>query len=149
MPPRRSPTADAARAPIYRARERTGASGALSRRSIGHRSIGTPYGARPSAPVPDQSASERRRSVPCAAMLDLSTLEAPATPGGATGLQIMLLGDILASLGLLSDGADALASGSIGAWLRQRRSVTTSRRRIGAAVDATLGIGTALAGERR
>lgn len=61
----------------------------------------------------------------------------------------MLYGGILASLGLLSDGADALASGSIGAWLRQRRSVATTRRRVSAAVYGTLGIGTALAGERR
>lgn len=81
MPPSRSPTTDAARAPIYRARERTGASGALSRRSIGHRSFGRPHGARPRASVSDLSASERRRSVPCASMLDLSALEALTTPG--------------------------------------------------------------------
>jgi threonine/homoserine/homoserine lactone efflux protein len=68
---------------------------------------------------------------------------------GAAGLQILLLGGILASLGLLSDGTYALASGSIGSWLRRRRSIAAVQRRISAAIYAMLGIGTALVGERR
>jgi threonine/homoserine/homoserine lactone efflux protein len=68
---------------------------------------------------------------------------------GAAGLQILLLGGMLASLGLLSDGAYALASGSIGSWLRRRRSVAAIQRRVSAAVYAALGVGTALVGERR
>lgn len=68
---------------------------------------------------------------------------------GAAGLQILLLGGILASLGLLSDGTYALASGSIGSWLRRRRSIAGIQRRVSAAIYAALGIGTALVGERR
>jgi threonine/homoserine/homoserine lactone efflux protein len=68
---------------------------------------------------------------------------------GAAGLQILLLGGILASLGLLSDGAYALASGSIGSWLRRRRSISGVQRRVSGAIYAALGIGTALVGERR
>ena len=67
---------------------------------------------------------------------------------GSAAVQILVLGGVLASLGLLSDGAYALASGSIGAWLRRRRSVAAAQRRISAVVYAVLGIGTALAGQR-
>jgi threonine/homoserine/homoserine lactone efflux protein len=68
---------------------------------------------------------------------------------GAPGVQILLLGGVLASLGLLSDGTYALASGSIGSWLQRRRSVAGVQRRASAAIYAALGIGTALLGERR
>jgi threonine/homoserine/homoserine lactone efflux protein len=68
---------------------------------------------------------------------------------GAAGVQILLFGGMLASLGLLSDGAYALASGSIGSWLRRRRSIAGIQRRVSAAIYAMLGIGTALVGERR
>jgi len=67
---------------------------------------------------------------------------------GSAAVQILVLGGVLASLGLLSDGAYALASGSIGAWLRRRRSVAAAQRRISAIVYAILGVGTALAGQR-
>jgi threonine/homoserine/homoserine lactone efflux protein len=68
---------------------------------------------------------------------------------GAPGLQILVLGATLACLGLVSDGAYALASGSIGGWLRRRRSMAAVQRRVSAAIYAALGIGTALIGERR
>lgn len=67
---------------------------------------------------------------------------------GSPAVQILVLGGVLASLGLLSDGAYALASGSIGGWLRRRRSMAVAQRRISAVVYAVLGIGTALAGQR-
>ncbi|MDQ2673508.1 MAG: LysE family translocator [Chloroflexota bacterium] len=67
---------------------------------------------------------------------------------GAAAVQILVLGGMLASLGLLSDGAYALASGSIGSWLRRRRSIASIQRRVSAAIYAILGIGTALAGQR-
>lgn len=68
---------------------------------------------------------------------------------GSAGAQILLLGVVLASLGLVSDGTYALASGSIGSWLRRRRSIAGIQRRVSAAIYAALGIGTALIGERR
>ena len=68
---------------------------------------------------------------------------------GAAGIQILALGVTLASLGLVSDGTYALASGSIGSWLRRRRSIAGIQRRVSAAIYAMLGIGTALVGERR
>jgi threonine/homoserine/homoserine lactone efflux protein len=67
---------------------------------------------------------------------------------GPAGVQILLLGAVLATLGLLSDGTYALASGSIGSWLRRRRSIAGVQRRVSATIYAILGIGTALAGQR-
>lgn len=67
---------------------------------------------------------------------------------GPAATQILMLGGVLASLGLVSDGAYALASGSLGGWLRRRRSTSSAPRRASAAIYAALGIGTALAGQR-
>lgn len=67
---------------------------------------------------------------------------------GSAGAQIVVLGLVLATLGLLSDGAYALLSGSLGGWLRRRRALGRLRRRVSAAIYAALGIGTALAGQR-
>jgi threonine/homoserine/homoserine lactone efflux protein len=67
---------------------------------------------------------------------------------GSAGAQIVVLGVVLASLGLLSDGAYALASASLGGWLRRRRSLADAQRRLSAAIYALLGVGTALAGNR-
>jgi threonine/homoserine/homoserine lactone efflux protein len=67
---------------------------------------------------------------------------------GAAGIQILVLGGLLASLGLLSDGTYALASGSLGSWLRGRRSIAGMQRRVSATIYALLGIGTALVGQR-
>lgn len=86
---------------------------------------------------------------PKTALFVLALLPQFVDPGrGAAGTQIVVLGFVLASLGLLSDGAYALASGSLGAWLRRRRSVATVQRRASAILYAGLGIGTAFAGER-
>jgi threonine/homoserine/homoserine lactone efflux protein len=68
---------------------------------------------------------------------------------GAAGVQILLFGGMLAGLGLISDGAYALTSGFIGAWLRRKRSMVGVQRRVSAGIYAVLGIGTALVGERR
>jgi len=87
---------------------------------------------------------------PKTALFILALLPQFVDPGrGAAAMQILLLGGILASLGLLSDGTYALASGSIGSWLRRRRSIAGIQRRVSAAIYAALGIGTALVGERR
>lgn len=50
---------------------------------------------------------------------------------------------------LLLFAAYALASGSIGSWLRRRGSIAGIQRRVSATIDAALGIGTARLGERR
>jgi threonine/homoserine/homoserine lactone efflux protein len=67
---------------------------------------------------------------------------------GPAAPQIVIFGLVLAGLGLLSDGAYALASGSLGSWLRRRRSLASAQRRVSAIIFAGLGIGTALAGQR-
>ena len=67
---------------------------------------------------------------------------------GTAGVQILVLGGMLATLGLVSDGTYALASGSIGSWLRRRRSIAAVQRRFSAAIYALLGVGTALAGQK-
>jgi threonine/homoserine/homoserine lactone efflux protein len=68
---------------------------------------------------------------------------------GAAALQIVVLGLTLATLGLASDSAYALASGTIGQWLRRNRSLAPVQRRVSAAIYALLGVGTALVGQRR
>jgi len=67
---------------------------------------------------------------------------------GPAAPQIVVFGLVLATLGLLSDGTYAFASGSLGSWLRRRRSIAGAQRRISALVYAGLGVGTALAGQR-
>ena len=67
---------------------------------------------------------------------------------GPAGPQIVVFGLVLAGLGLVSDGAYALASGSLGSWLRRRRSLASAQRRVSAVIFAGLGVGTALAGQR-
>jgi threonine/homoserine/homoserine lactone efflux protein len=67
---------------------------------------------------------------------------------GPAASQIVVLGLVLAGLGLVTDGTYALASGSLGSWLRTRRSLVGAQRRASAILLACLGVGSALAGQR-
>ena len=68
---------------------------------------------------------------------------------GAVGLQVVLLGSILIFLGTLSDSIYALASGSIGNWLRGNLKFLRAQRYFAGSVYIGLGAATALSGAHR
>jgi threonine/homoserine/homoserine lactone efflux protein len=68
---------------------------------------------------------------------------------GAVVLQIVVLGSILIFLGTLSDSIYALASGSIGNWLRGNLKFLRAQRYFAGSIYIGLGAATALSGEHR
>lgn len=68
---------------------------------------------------------------------------------GAVALQIAILGTILIFLGTLSDTVYALASGSIGNWLRGNLKFVRAQRYFAGSVYIGLGAATALSGAHR
>jgi threonine/homoserine/homoserine lactone efflux protein len=68
---------------------------------------------------------------------------------GAVVLQVVLLGSILIFLGTLSDSIYALASGSIGNWLRGNLKFLRAQRYFAGSVYIGLGAATALSGVHR
>ena len=65
---------------------------------------------------------------------------------GAVGIQVALLGSILIFLGTLSDSIYALASGSIGNWLRGNLKFVRAQRYFAGTVYIGLGAATAFSG---
>ena len=68
---------------------------------------------------------------------------------GAVALQVAILGAILIFLGTLSDTIYALASGSIGNWLRGNLKFVRAQRYFAGSVYIGLGAATALSGAHR
>lgn len=68
---------------------------------------------------------------------------------GKVVLQVVLLGSILISLGTLSDSIYALASGSIGNWVRGNLKFLRAQRYFAGSVYIGLGAATALSGAHR
>jgi threonine/homoserine/homoserine lactone efflux protein len=68
---------------------------------------------------------------------------------GAVVLQVVLLGSILIFLGTMSDSIYALASGSIGNWLRGNLKFLHAQRYFAGSVYIGLGAATALSGAHR
>jgi len=68
---------------------------------------------------------------------------------GAVVLQVVLLGSILIFLGTLSDSVYALASGSIGNWLRENLKFLRAQRYFAGSIYIGLGAATALSGAHR
>jgi threonine/homoserine/homoserine lactone efflux protein len=68
---------------------------------------------------------------------------------GAIVLQVVLLGSILIFLGTLSDSIYALASGSIGNWLRGNLKFRRTQRYFAGSIYIGLGAATALSGAHR
>ncbi|HEY8184879.1 MAG TPA: hypothetical protein VIF64_02355 [Pyrinomonadaceae bacterium] len=64
-------------------------------------------------------------------------------------MQVVLLGAILVFLGTLSDSIYALASGSIGNWLRGNLNFLRAQRYFAGSVYIGLGAATALSGAQR
>ena len=65
---------------------------------------------------------------------------------GHVALQMILLGVVFASLGILSDGTYAIAAGSFGQWLKRHAGVLRAQRYFAGSVFITLGVLTAATG---
>jgi threonine/homoserine/homoserine lactone efflux protein len=63
---------------------------------------------------------------------------------GSAALQMILLGVVFVALGVVSDGAYALAAGSVGAWARRRPLAVRAQRWVSGGVLVGLGVATAL-----
>ncbi|HSS62875.1 MAG TPA: LysE family translocator [Gammaproteobacteria bacterium] len=68
---------------------------------------------------------------------------------GNVALQMILLGVVFALLGILSDGAYAIAAGSFGQWLKSHAGVLRAQRYFAGSVFITLGVLTAATGNGR
>jgi len=64
---------------------------------------------------------------------------------GSASVQILILGVVLVALGVCTDSAYALLSGSLGGWLRRSASFQRRQRRFSGGVYVALGATTALA----
>jgi threonine/homoserine/homoserine lactone efflux protein len=71
----------------------------------------------------------------------------PATPTPA--LQIAFLGLLFVAIAVVSDGAYALAAGTLGGRLRRSRGFVRAERFVSGTVFVGLGVATALAGSKR
>ncbi len=71
----------------------------------------------------------------------------PATPTPA--LQIAFLGLLFVGIAVVSDGAYALAAGTLGGWLRRSRWFVRAERFVSGTVFVGLGVATAFAGSKR
>ena len=68
---------------------------------------------------------------------------------GHVAMQIALLGLIFTALGLVTDGAYALAAGTAGAWLKRSRGYLRVERYVSGALFIGLGLTAAFAGNQR
>jgi threonine/homoserine/homoserine lactone efflux protein len=68
---------------------------------------------------------------------------------GHVALQMILLGVVFASLGILSDGTYAIAAGSFGQWLKSHAGVLRAQRYFAGSVFITLGVLTAATGSSK
>jgi threonine/homoserine/homoserine lactone efflux protein len=68
---------------------------------------------------------------------------------GSVGLQALLLGTILVTMGVLTSGAYALLGGALGNWLRERSVFLLVQRYFAGTVYVGLGLATAFSGYSR
>ena len=66
--------------------------------------------------------------------------------GAPVGLQILFLGTLLVTMGIVTDGIYAVAAGGLGSWLKERPKVITAQRWFAGGVFISLGLATALSG---
>lgn len=66
--------------------------------------------------------------------------------GVSVGLQILFLGTLLVTMGIVTDGLYAVAAGTIGGRLKQRPRLVTAQRYFAGGIFISLGLATALAG---
>jgi threonine/homoserine/homoserine lactone efflux protein len=67
---------------------------------------------------------------------------------GSVQLQIVFLGSLLATLGILSDGAYALVAARFGSWLRTSRRLARAQRYVSGGILVGLGLSAAVTNAR-
>ncbi len=67
---------------------------------------------------------------------------------GSVAAQTLLLGGLMVSLGIVTDGIYALVAGSAGSWLKRNRGYLRAQRYVSASIYLGLGVTTALTGSR-
>ncbi|MGA9596175.1 MAG: LysE family translocator [Acidimicrobiia bacterium] len=84
---------------------------------------------------------------PKTALFFLAFLPQFVNVGGAPiGFQILFLGTLMISMGIVTDGLYALAAGSIGGWLKRRPGVISGQRYVTGGILISLGLAAAFAG---
>jgi threonine/homoserine/homoserine lactone efflux protein len=68
--------------------------------------------------------------------------------GASVALQILFLGSLLVTMGIITDGVYALAAGTLGGWLKERPGVIKAQRWFAGGVFISLGLATALSGSK-
>lgn len=66
--------------------------------------------------------------------------------GAPVGLQILFLGSLLVTMGIVTDGLYAITAGTLGGWLKRRPQVITAQRYLAGGIFVSLGLATALTG---
>jgi threonine/homoserine/homoserine lactone efflux protein len=67
---------------------------------------------------------------------------------GDVALQVLVLGTVFVALGLMTDGAWAIAAGTAATWLRRSRAFVAGERYVSGTVFVGLGAASALAGAK-
>lgn len=68
--------------------------------------------------------------------------------GASVGLQILFLGTLLVTMGIITDGAYALAAGTLAGWLKERPRVIAAQRYFAGGIFISLGLAAALSGSK-
>lgn len=63
--------------------------------------------------------------------------------GASVALQILFLGALLVTMGIITDGGYALAAGTLAGWLKKRPRVVTAQRYLAGGIFISLGLATA------
>lgn len=66
--------------------------------------------------------------------------------GAPVGVQILFLGALLVTMGIITDGMYAFAAGTVGGWLKNRPRLVTGQRYLAGGIFISLGVATAIAG---
>jgi threonine/homoserine/homoserine lactone efflux protein len=68
--------------------------------------------------------------------------------GAPIGFQILFLGTLMITMGIVTDGLYAVAAGGIGGWLKRRPAVISNQRYVTGGILISLGVAAALAGSK-
>ena len=86
---------------------------------------------------------------PKVALFFLALLPQFVDPSRPAATQVLVLGLLLAAIGMASDVLYAMAAGAVRTWLRRRPAVVARQRYVTGGLYLALGVSAALTGERR